>query len=107
MTEQDATSDTANLERGERIGITASFENVSEKNNTSRVLNSNDETRGNFPDELSELLVSGTHFDRQLHTHHRQHHFSCPNAGNEKLKSNNETGTRLIFRPKLKMRTLL
>ena len=36
-TERDATSITANSERGEHIGITASFENVSITNNTSSV----------------------------------------------------------------------
>ena len=35
---------TANLERGRRIGITASFENVSERINTLHVLNTIDET---------------------------------------------------------------
>ena len=52
---RDATSVTANSKRGERIWITASFENVSERNNTLHVLNANDETRRNIPDEVSEL----------------------------------------------------
>ena len=69
---QDATSVTANSERGERVGITASFENVSEKNNTQHVLNMNDGTRNNIPDEVNEFSVPGTHFDRQPHTHHRR-----------------------------------
>ena len=37
---------TANSERGERIGVIASSENVSERNNTFHELNANDETRG-------------------------------------------------------------
>ena len=41
---RDATSVTANSERGEHIGITAPSENVSEKKITLHVLNLNDET---------------------------------------------------------------
>ena len=41
---RDATSVTANSEGGEHIGITAPFENVSERNNTLHVLSTNDET---------------------------------------------------------------
>ena len=67
---RDATSVTANSERGEHIGITAPFENVSERNNTLHVVSTNDETRNNIPGEVSELSVQGTHFDRQPHTHH-------------------------------------
>ena len=66
------TSVTANSERGERVGINASFENASE-NNTLRVSNVNDETRQNIPDEVSELSVPETHFDRQPHPHHKRH----------------------------------
>ena len=68
---RDATSVTANLERREHIGITASF--VSEKNNTLHVLSTNEETRNNIPDEVSELLVPGAPSDRQSHTHHTDH----------------------------------
>ena len=64
-----STSLMANSERGEHMVITAPFENVSQKKNTLRVLNMNDETRKNLPDEVSELLVPRTHFDRQPHTH--------------------------------------
>ena len=67
---RDATSVTANSERGERVGINASFENASENNNTLRVSNVNDETRLNIPDEVSELSVPETRFDRQTQTHH-------------------------------------
>ena len=62
---RDVTSVMANSESGEHIGITAPFE----RNNTLHVFNTNDETRPNIPDEVSELSVSGTHFDRQPHTH--------------------------------------
>ena len=65
---RDATSANANSERGEHAGVSASFENASENNNESHV--SNDETRRGFPDEVSELSVPGTRFDRQSHTHH-------------------------------------
>ena len=70
---QDATSVTANLESGEHKGITASSENVSERNNTLHMLNTNDETRNNISDEVSELLVPGAHFHRQPDLHHRTH----------------------------------
>ena len=68
---RNATSVNANSERGEHAGFSASFENASENNNVSHVSNVNDETRREFPDEASELSVSGTRFDRQSHTHHR------------------------------------
>ena len=68
--ERDTTSVTANSERGERVGINVSFENASENNNTLRVPNVNDETRLSIPDEVSELSVPETRFDRQSQTHH-------------------------------------
>ena len=52
---RDATSFTTNSERGEDIGITVPFQNVSESNNTLHVLNMNFETRNNIADEVSEL----------------------------------------------------
>ena len=67
---RDVTSVTANSERGEPVGINASFENASENNNILRVSNVNDETRQNIPDEVSELSAPETRFDRQPHTHH-------------------------------------
>ena len=68
---QYVTSVTANLERGEGLGIIVSFVNVSEGNNTLDVLNTKDETRQRNPFEVSELSVPGTHFDRrQSPTHH-------------------------------------
>ena len=67
---RDVTSVTANSERGERVGINASFENVSENNNTLRGPNVNDETRQNIRDEVSELSVPETRFERQPQTHH-------------------------------------
>ena len=69
---RDVTSVTANSERGERVGINASFENASENNNTLRVPNVSDETRLYIPDEVSELSVPETRFDRQPHTHHKK-----------------------------------
>ena len=69
---RDVTSLTANSERGEHVGINASFENASGNNNTLGVLNVNDETRHNIPGEVSELSVPDTHFDRQAHTHHNE-----------------------------------
>ena len=67
---RDVTSVTANSERGERVGINASFENASENNNTLRVPNVSGETRLNIPDEVSELPVPETRFDWQPQTHH-------------------------------------
>ena len=65
-----ATSVSANSERREHVGINASFENASGNSNTLGVSNVNDETRHDIPDEVSELSVPVTHFDRQPHTHH-------------------------------------
>ena len=67
---RDATSVSANSERREHVGISTSFENASGNNDTLGVSNVNDETRQNIPDEVSELSVSETRFDRQPHTHH-------------------------------------
>ena len=60
----------ANPERGEQVRINASYENASGNNNILHVSNVNDETRHKIPDEVSELSVPETHFDRQAHTHH-------------------------------------
>ena len=73
---RDATSVTANWERGESVGISASFENASGNNNVLHVSIANDETRHDIPDEVSELSVPETRFDRQTHTHHSCKH--CP-----------------------------
>ena len=67
---RDASSVSANSERREHVGINTSFENASGNNNTLGVSNVNDETRHNIKDEVSELSVPETHFDRQAHTHH-------------------------------------
>ena len=67
---RDVTSVSARSERREHTGINAFFENASENNDTLNVTNVNDETRHNINDEVSELSVPGTHFDRQPHTHH-------------------------------------
>ena len=69
---RDVTSVSANSERREHAGINAFFENASENNNKLNTTNENDETRQNNQDEVSELSVPGTHFDRQPHTHHRK-----------------------------------
>ena len=67
---RDVTSVVANSERGEHVGINASFENASGNINTLHVSSVNDETRHNIPDDVSELWVPETHSDRQTHTHH-------------------------------------
>ena len=71
---RDVTSVTANSERGERVGINASFENASENNNTLRVPNVNDETRLSIPDEVIEFSVPETRFDWQPPTLHSMQH---------------------------------
>ena len=77
--ERDLTSVSANSERREQVEINTSFENASGNNNTLGVSNVNDETRHNIPDEVSELWVPETHFDRQPHTHHMVTGPSIPN----------------------------
>ena len=67
---RDATSVSANTERRERVGINTSFEKASKNNDTLDASNVKDETRHNNPDEVGELLVPETHFDRQAHTHY-------------------------------------
>ena len=67
---RDATSVSANSERREHVGISTSFENASGANGTLGVSYVNDETRQNIPDEVSELSVSETRFDRQPQTRH-------------------------------------
>ena len=67
---RNATSVSAHSERREHVGISTSFENASGDNDTLRVSNVNDETRQNIPDEVSELSVSETRFDRQAQNHH-------------------------------------
>ena len=67
---QGATSDTATSERGEHVGINASFENASGNNKVAHAANLIDENRNDIPDEVSEFSVSETGFDRQTHTHH-------------------------------------
>ena len=85
---RDATSVSANSERREPVGINASFENASKNNDTLDASNVNDETRHNNPDEVSELSVPETHFDRQAHTHHNT---GCPQASQICCDSNNST----------------
>ena len=59
----------ANSERKERVEIKASFENASKNKDTLDVSNVNYQIRHKIPDEVSELSVSETHFERQSHTH--------------------------------------
>ena len=67
---RDATSVTANSERGEHIGIDASLKNASGYNNVLHVSNVNDETRSQNLDKIAELSISETRFDRKTHTYH-------------------------------------
>ena len=67
---RNATSVKTSSEDGEHLRITATFDNVSKRNNTVHVFNTNDETRNNIPDKVSELSVPRSHLDRKPHTHH-------------------------------------
>ena len=67
---RDVTSASGNSERREYEGINVSFENASANNRTLGMANTNDETRHDFHDGVSELPVLETQFDRQLPTHH-------------------------------------
>ena len=64
------TSVNANSERGEHVGINASFKRATGNNKILQVSKVNDETRQNFPDEVNDFSVPETHCDRQAHTHH-------------------------------------
>ena len=68
-----AASVTGKSEHGERLKITASFKNVSERNKTVHELNTNDETHANIRNKAGESSVPRTYFDRQSHTHHSWH----------------------------------
>ena len=67
---RDATSVTAILEREEHVGINAPFEKASGNSNVLHVSNVNNETRHNFPDEVGELSVPKSQFERKTHAHH-------------------------------------
>ena len=67
---RDVTSASGNSERREYEGINASFENASANNRTLGMANTNDETRHDFHDGVSELPVLEAQFDRQLPTQH-------------------------------------
>ena len=58
------------LEREERVGISAPSESASENNKVLHLSNMNEETQNNILDDISELSVPGTRFDRQSHNHH-------------------------------------
>ena len=81
---RDAGSVSANSECREHVGINTSFENASENNNTLGVSNVNDETRHNIPDEVSELSVPETHFDRQAQIHHNDSKWNAKNDRSSK-----------------------
>ena len=67
-----ASSVKANSEQEERVVITVSFENESEKNNKFQDFSANAETRRNFSNEKIDLSVPGTQFDRQTQNHHKE-----------------------------------
>ena len=89
---RDVTSASGNSERREYEGINASFENASANNRTLGMANTNDETRHDFHDGVSELPVLETQFDRQLPTHH------MPSGASSEVHHNNiNTMYRLRF----------
>ena len=63
---RDAASNIVGPERGQLLGVTVFFENVSKRNITLPKLKTNFETENKFPDKVGEL--SDTHFDRQAQT---------------------------------------
>ena len=67
---RDVTSASGDSERREYEGINASFENASANNRTLGMANTNDETRHDFHDGVSELPVLEAQFDRQPPFHH-------------------------------------
>ena len=67
---RDVASVTANSDSGKQIAFVAPRENVSGMDITFCDFNIAAETRGYNLDEISEILVSETHFDGQAHTHH-------------------------------------
>ena len=67
---RDVASASGNSERRELEGVNTSFGNASENNSTLGITNTNDETRYNSHDRVSELSVPGTQFDRRSPTHH-------------------------------------
>ena len=68
---RDTGSVTASSERGQHIGNTAPFENVSDRNNTFHELNAIDETRRNIPDKVGGFSVPRTFLiDNRTLTHH-------------------------------------
>ena len=71
--ERYTASVTVNSERGKDTGITASFETVSDtdRNNALHQIITNDETRVNIPEKVSEFSVSRGNPDRQPHAHHK------------------------------------
>ena len=68
---RDATSVYANSERRKHVGINTFFGKASGNNNTLGVTNVNGETRHNIPEEVSEMSVPETHFNRQARIHHK------------------------------------
>ena len=67
---RDVTSGTVNSEREECIGIRAPSENESANNNVLHISKTIDEIRNNNPDQVSDLSVPETRFDRKSHTFH-------------------------------------
>ena len=67
---RDVTCVSVNSERRVHTGINASFENASGNNDTQVISKVNDETRHSITEDVSELLVPETQFDRQPHAHH-------------------------------------
>ena len=61
---------TANSERRQQVGISALYGSISDLKNTSRELNSTDDSHGYNPDEIIEFPVSEEPFDRHRHTSH-------------------------------------
>ena len=67
---RDVASVAAKSDSREHVVINAFLENASGNNNIQQVSNENDNTRNNITDEVRQLSVPETRFDRQTHTYH-------------------------------------
>ena len=79
------------------------FENASGNNDTQVISKVNDETRHSITEEVSELSVPETHFDRQPHTHHSHIQLSA----HQTLRKSAALKPKFCYRSKLNLLFLL
>ena len=88
---RNATSVVANLERGEHVEVNVPFGNASGNKKVQQVPYGKDETRNDIPDDVSELSVPETRFDRQAHTRHIFRQKRNRNVRNQKRQAENSS----------------